>query len=204
MDNWRAFQIAIGMLFGYETNPEPSRLTFKATRTSHHSHVNPWVKSLEKKRSASIQKFTKSLLQILSIWWCCSNTCKPTRCMQFPAGGNDRTRLHTISRLFCLPCQYVTQSKAQTPCAGALILRLNPHFSTIQSHNPRKKTDLLRKLFYNYLQSLFKFLLGIFLLFLNGVYDAWVRSSLPLEQPVDLQTSTKAPIASSVYKKSSH
>lgn len=50
MDNWRVFQIAIGILLGYETNPQPSRLTFKATRTNHHSHANPWVRSLGKKK----------------------------------------------------------------------------------------------------------------------------------------------------------
>lgn len=122
--------------------------------------------------------------------------------MEFPAGGNDRTRLQFPAFWACL--NNVTQSKTQTPHAGALTFRVNRPFSTPQSlhHHPLKKTDLLRKLFYNYLQSLFKFLLGIFLLFLDGVYDAWIRSSLPLEQSVNLQTSTNVPIASPIYKKS--
>lgn len=114
---------------------------------------------------------------------------------------------HVFTRFpaFCACLTNVTQSKAQTPYAGALTFRVNPPLSTPLSlyHHPLKKTDLLRKLFYNYLQSLFKFLLGIFLLFLDGVYDAWIRSSLPLEQSVNLQTSTNVPIASPIYKKSS-
>ena len=49
-----------------------------------------------------------------------------------------------------------------------------------------KITNLLRKLFDYDLHSFIKLLLGVLLLFLDRVYDARIRSSLPFEQPVNL------------------
>ena len=50
-----------------------------------------------------------------------------------------------------------------------------------------KITNLLRKLFDYDLHTFIKLLLGVLLLFLDRVYDARIRSSLPFEQPVNLK-----------------
>lgn len=54
-----------------------------------------------------------------------------------------------------------------------------------------KITNLLRKLFDYDLHTFIKLLLGVLLLFLDRVYDARIRSSLPFEQPVNLIKNDK-------------